>query len=45
MLEERDVLAGGGRQHGADLRLRVASLLDDSPAEAAASVASWRYAR
>ena len=45
MLEERDVLAGGGRQHGADLRLRVASLLDDGSAEAAGAIASWRYAR
>ena len=28
---ERDVLRGGSRAHGVDIRLRVAALLSDAP--------------
>ncbi|EOD07248.1 hypothetical protein EMIHUDRAFT_62179 [Emiliania huxleyi CCMP1516] len=44
VVEERDVLAGGGRAHGADLRSRVACLLEAEPGPQAATGA-WRRAK
>lgn len=44
VVEERDVLAGGGRAYGADLRSRVACLLEAEPGPQAATGA-WRRAK
>ena len=43
VIEERDVLRGGAREHGSDLRKRVRALLESSPPEAA-TVGAWRRA-
>ena len=44
VLDERDMLQGGARRHGADLRLRVAALLEPD-AGADVAVAAWRRAK
>ena len=43
VLEERDVLRGGAKEHGSDLRKRVRAMLERSPPDTA-NVAAWRRA-
>ena len=45
VLAERDVLQGGGRTHGADLRLRLRALQPSRPPAEASTAAWWRARR